>query len=223
MKRPLFWICLIVISFAGTIYTFVTPKLYQSEAQVVLMRLNLEHPNKVIEESRNRWVWLRDGLALKSALLSDQLINHELELRGLKQDIRERESLLKNIRIDFTGADEFAFNITVKDQDPKRAQQTNQRIVERLRMLAVERHEENYTRWRKHLLKTNPELTKELDYFYELEQLQRQESFQVIQKPTYSEQAVWPHKKGIILLSLGLGVFVGLGAIFVQNELMKSS
>jgi hypothetical protein len=207
----------------GFIVIATAPKIYQSQARVAITRLALEHPEKVNEESRNRWVWVRDGLSMQSLIVDDQLVESFRETIKLTDGPEGREEFLRMIRIDFTGADEFNLKFTVKGQSASVARDIAQALVERVQYLAIERFEETYQQVREALVnelhssidkgKTSyfEDRIRELDFFHRLEQTQRSGGVIVVQAPLLDEREIWPNKKAILALSLGIGLVSGIG------------
>lgn len=221
---------------AGIIFSFVTPKCYIAKSHVALFRQRIEDPDMSTEESKNRWVWIRDGLNLQSALVTDLLLNNFLntntEVKKLKDVSPNKkintEYLKSLIKIDFTGADENNFLIEVKAPSPKMALDLNTLIFERLKFLAVETHQQNFLAVLAKLKKKADEIKTNIDTynFYQskinklnfnhtVNQAQREIGFEVISKPTTNLIAIWPKTNLIILCFAIFGIFFGFFLEFI--------
>ena len=92
----------ILIQLAGIFYVKTTAKIYRVNSKVVLLRSMIPPADMVTPEPNNRWVWVRDGLALKESILSDSFL---LKLRQDKElsarELSESE-FFKNLRKTFS-------------------------------------------------------------------------------------------------------------------------
>lgn len=223
---------IVLCTIAGIAYSFLTPKIYISKSHVAIFRMKIENPDISSEESRNRWVWIRDGLNLKSALVTDEmlasLIETNTKARELAQQFPNKQLMMNYlnglINIQFTGADENNFLVEVKAPSPTLAFELNSKIFERIKFLAVEADQANFNAVLVELKKKQMELQLEPETyaFYQdkirkmifnqiVEQKQRETSFQIISKPTINEKPIWPNTKLIIILSAFIGIVVGFG------------
>ncbi len=152
---------------AGIAYHFTTKQVYETVASVVLYRDRIETPGASSEETKNRWVWVRDGLTLTESLLSDDaleaMVSQRPELQKRYDDYKTRQlkrhqlerpddempvflhRIRNEIKIDYTGGDSNTFIFTVKDRSPQIAQYLAQSIVERLKHVWIDQLHENYT------------------------------------------------------------------------------
>ncbi len=55
-------------------YAKVTPNLYDVSADVLIRRTQVEPIEGASEAAKNRWVWVRDGLALREEMSSDETL-----------------------------------------------------------------------------------------------------------------------------------------------------
>ena len=60
-----------VFALAALTYGLVTPKQFEVSASILVRRTAIEPIEGAGEAGKNRWVWVRDGLALKEELSSD--------------------------------------------------------------------------------------------------------------------------------------------------------
>lgn len=214
---------LITISFlitvSGIIYSFNAPPMYSSTSHVAIFRPNIENPDVGSEESRNRWIWIRDGLNLKSAIVTDTLLKTVLNTNE-KLNIDYLKTL---INIQFTGADENNYIIEVKAPTPILAYQLNSMLFNRVRYLAIDANQDKFNGILSELQKKQEEYkTDENTYsFYQdkikkmifdhtLEQKQRENTFEVIKYPNLNETPQASRANYIIVSSIIIGLVLGL-------------
>ncbi len=162
-------VILFVVS--ASVYDFLAPEQYEVTSRVTVHRSQIEAPNLSTEESKNRWIWVRDGNAIKDSLLSQDLLSSILAKSELlsrryeefkaENDAIIRESLKrglvdadikiqflsefrKAIDVDYLGGDAFTYVITVRDKSPVLAKEVNSVLVEKLRSLVVEETKVSY-------------------------------------------------------------------------------
>jgi capsular polysaccharide biosynthesis protein len=229
-------ICVLLFTMAGTIFSLTSTKMYVSKSHIALFRLKIETPDSNSEESRNRWVWIRDGLNLKSALITDEMLDNIIISNSTAKEKAEhyknkqlmKEYLKSLINIQFTGADENNFLVEVKAPSPSLAFDLNTIIFDRIRYLAVEADESNFKSVLDELRKKQSELKLDPDTygFYQdkirkmvfthtIDQKQRESAFLIISKPALNEQPIWPNHKMIIILSAFIGLVIGFSLEFI--------
>lgn len=154
---------------AGLVYGLVATKKYEVSARIVINRGQIEAPNLPMEESKNRWVWVRDGYAIKDSLVASDFLTGLIEkLPLLRQrfesfaeasvsrmarvsgasssDLRAQfvSDLGKQISVDFLGGDSFTFVITVRDSAPLLAKEILSKLIDRIRFLVVDETRAGY-------------------------------------------------------------------------------
>lgn len=228
----------------GIIYSLNSEKFYLSKSHIALFRLKLESPDSYGEESRNRWIWIRDGLNIKSAIITDEMLLNTIKTNSAAQkksklypDQQSMLTYLKTlINIQFTGADENNFLIEVKAPSPTLALDLNNNIHERIKYLATELDKANFDEIINELKKKQFELKKdqEIYNFYQdkikkmifahtVEQKQREISFQTISKPQLELTPIWPNHKIIIATFSLIGIFIGLSLEFYLNRYQEKN
>jgi hypothetical protein len=232
--------CALLFTLTGILYTFFAPKVYSSKSHVALFRLKIEDPDSALEESRNRWIWIRDGLNLKSALFTEdmltQLIAKDETARLISSNFPNKHIVYEYFKtflnIQFTGADENNFLVEVKAPNAKLAFNLNQLVFDRLKYLAVNSDKfkfENVLTTLKQKQKENKKdqaiyayykdkITK-LTFNNVLEQQQRENSFEVISPPLLNEVPIWPRGYLIIVLSAVIGLVFGAAIDFAAKSL----
>lgn len=227
--------CFITAILCAVIYIGATPKVFLAKSQVAIFRIKVENPDSGSDESRNRWIWIRDGLNINSALLDDEsllgLIKSNKIVEGATQkytDIQSKLNWLKKlIEVKYTGADENNYLIEVKSTDKELALALNQHVFDRLKYLALIKDSEDFDAI---IAKLNSELaasTGEDSAFYKnkimklkfenaIFQTQKERAFQAISQPSLTEQAIWPKPLSIILVMGFFGLLLGsLGEFLV--------
>lgn len=197
----------------------ITP-VFQSQSEVLILRSKGETPYKVHEETRNRWIWLRDGLSLQQNILDEKLAE-EVFLKTRK-NISNGTALLElreKVLITYTGADEFLFKIQVRDPQKKIALEMNQLVFKRLEELFLRAPVEVFEKSLASFTEAYPTTLRdasfqakvaELSALHAWEQAQREASFQVLLSPSILDEAVWPKKPAILVMGLILGFLLGL-------------
>jgi capsular polysaccharide biosynthesis protein len=243
MKKIINWKTTVTISVlfftaAGLFYSFTTTKIYTSKSQTALFRLKIEAPDINSEESRNRWIWIRDGLNLKSALVTDKMLeNITITNPTAKEQLKKypdkqlmMEYLRSLINIQFTGADENNFIVEVKAPDPLLAFELNSNVFDRIKYLAIDADRENFNSVMVELKKKQSELKTEpqTNEFYDdkirkliftqtIDQKQRENAFKIISYPTVNKYPVWPAHKLIIIISVFMGLIFGIAVDYIIN------
>lgn len=197
-----------------------TRPVYQSVSEILILRSKQETPYKVLEESRNRWIWLRDGLSLQQNILDENFAKKVFADPKLKEsELGHLLKLREKVKIEYTGADEFLFRIKVADSSKELALTLNQHAFERIEQLFLEepvqvfeksleafkaayqasQRDEEYQR----------KLT-ELTALHAWEQVQRESAFQIILRPMLLEQPIWPKKGAMLVIGFVFGLLIGL-------------
>lgn len=230
----------LVFILAGIIYSFTAQKVYSSKSHVAMFRLKIEDPGSNMEESRNRWIWIRDGLNLKSALftefLLDDLLSKNAEAKALAEKFSNKrlayDHFSKMINIQFTGADENNYLIEVKAPTPQIALELNMMIFNRLKYLAVEADQKKFDELVTEL-RTKQQEQKGANFdFYEdkinkltfshiVEQKQKQSAVEVIASPQLNESPIWPRNKLIVAVFAFFGLIFGLALDYVLKCCQK--
>ncbi len=149
-----------VFALAALTYGLVTPKQFEVSASILVRRTAIEPIEGAGEAGKNRWVWVRDGLALKEELSSDatlmEIVRDVPDLSARKdsfkatgtaastaetaadQEVLFLETLRKEIKVLFNGADESVYEITVRDANPKVARQVVEALTLQLKRLVID-------------------------------------------------------------------------------------
>lgn len=224
----------------GIFYAQTSEKIYSSKSQVALFRLKIEGPESGMEESRNRWIWIRDGLNIKSALMSDDVFEKILETDyqpqlelNQEQDKQKKIDYLKTlINIQYTGADENNYLIEVHAPTTELSLALNNLIFERLKYFAVEEDHINFlkiiaeVKEKQEELKNMPNVYSDYQdklnkmiFTQTIEQKQRENAFHVISKPTLNNTPIWPNTK-LIIISFGfIGIVIGLCIEYIARNI----
>lgn len=233
---------LVIFTLIGSVYSLNAPKIYSSKSHVAIFRLKIENPDNSSDESRNRWIWIRDGLSLKSALVTDSIIetiaqsDETLKEMASSFDNKQlfNEHIKKFINVQFTGADENNFIIEVKAPTSKLALDLNTLLFDRIKYLATKADQKKFNELVTVIKKKQHQLIKDqaghafyddkirkLTFNHILEQKQKEEAFQVISKPTINDQPIWPRHKLLIGIFALIGLAFGLGLDYVLKSLQR--
>lgn len=231
--------CLFLFFAMGFTYSLTTSKVYSSKSQVAFFRIKIENQDTGTEESRNRWIWIRDGLNIKSALITDSLLENlassNFEIQKLSSQYPNKQLLfdyLKElINIQFTGADEFNFLIDVHAPSPELAFELNNLIYERVKYFATEEDQNNFKevitelQKKKNEIKSQPlvlafyqDKINKMTFNHTVEQKQREKALHIISKPMLNELPIWPNKKLIILVSTFIGLVIGMCLDYLRKS-----
>lgn len=213
------------------VYVLTTPKVYLVSSRAAIFRMKVENPDRGWDEGRNRWIWIRDGLNVNSALLTDDVLNHFIDenksAQGLTQsfasEYEKRKFLRDMVKVQFTGADENNYVIEVRTTKPQLGLDLNQYVFNQLKYLAVEKDQQDFTslvnRLEKDLAKLNKK-SSEYQYYQDklmklkfentLAQSQKENIFQVISEPTLNTQPIWPKPLALVLVATLFGALIGL-------------
>jgi hypothetical protein len=231
-QKLLLFSCIFIFLIASLIYIKFSAKIYSSKSHIAMFRLKIDIPDGNSEESRNRWIWIRDGLNLRSALLTDEMLDQIIKSNKTAAEISKNylsNTLAKNYirslaNIQFTGADENNFLIEVKAIDPILAYELNKLIFNRIKYLATDADKNNFNEVLQDIKEKQNEFKLDPDtyHYYQdkirkmvfsqtIEQKQREKSFQIISPPEINDSPIWPNHLAIILTMLFLGFVFGLG------------
>lgn len=209
------------------IYSLVTPKVYQSSSRAVVFRMKLESPDGATEESRNRWIWVRDGLSISSALVSDETLKKFIQESPTAKTAVEGKSagsqlnyLRSLVKIQYTGGDENNYIIEVKSSNQELALELNKYVFNNLRFLVTQKDQQDYEAL---LTKVQAEAASanagEKAYFQDklvklkfehvVNQAQKENLFQTISEPAVSDRPVWPKPLALLVVALLGGLVIG--------------
>jgi len=216
-------ICLII----GGAYIVISPKTYRAKSQALILRTKLDEENFNTEESKNRWIWIRDGLNLKTMLTSDlELINF---INANKQDFLNPDLNinLKNIKsmieVTYTGADDNNYIIEVKSNNKLLTEKLNTFLFKRIKYLSIDKPQQEieviiselkkqadqYPANSNSYLLIQSKISK-LNALKSIELIQNENRFQTIIPPTLETQPIWPNKKIVIFIAILMGVIFGI-------------
>lgn len=229
-KYKRFFLSLIVFVLMAMIYISVTPKIYLVSSRVAIFRIKFEDPDRGSDDSRNRWIWVRDGLNINSAVVNDVEIKKFYDSNEIgktfTQKILDESEKIRFIRslitVTYTGGDESNYIIDVKSADPRLSFELNKYFFNYLKYLALQKDQDDFNTIISKLEATAKTLDiKSADYtMYKnkvakmkfeqmITQTQKERAYQIVSAPAYSKNKIWPKNRSIIALSLLLGVFVG--------------
>lgn len=138
------------------VYCTLARPVYEVSGSIGIMRPSLPPVSNFMPETQNRWVWIRDGLSMKSMLLQDTLLHDVLntsrqlksryEMFSKKFPNMEQEDLVANyinvmkkaIKIQYTGGDANVFIFTVVDTNPVLAKEIVSLLMSQLKSLYEE-------------------------------------------------------------------------------------
>lgn len=135
--------------FAGTaallalLHAGLATPVYEVGGTILVKRTSLDYPGGAGEEAKNRWVWVRDGLALKAELTSDARLRdivatipalaarrtafvdaylkkhaHVAPADATEIELIYAQELRRALAISYTGGDENIFEVRARDNDP---------------------------------------------------------------------------------------------------------
>jgi uncharacterized protein involved in exopolysaccharide biosynthesis len=213
---------------AAGVYAKLTPPIYQCSVMAALDRPHVEVPSSTNEDQKNRWVWVRDGLALQQDLVSDVFLTELIAgtpplaarfdqfaseaAHGISQtDLRLAfaEKLRREIQVDYTGGDANGFIITVRDADPVTARRIAEASLDQLRKLALDAVADEYRRVHT-ALNGRPE-----EKAIESARLARaafaEKALRTLREPYTPLRPVWPRRGLLVFLGAFLGALAGWG------------
>ena len=141
--RWIFVIC-ILVSLAGALAVIAKSEAkYESTSIIMLKRAQMERAGHSTEDTRNRWVWVRDGLELKNELVSEGVLKKVLEIVATKspevQVATDVTHLRKQVEVHYSGGDDNLFTIRVQQSNAAVAQAMAGAYLEVFPGLAIER------------------------------------------------------------------------------------
>lgn len=235
-------IAALLMATLAIVYVLKTPKIYLISSRAAIFRMKVENPDRGWDEGRNRWIWIRDGLNVHSALMTDDLINRFIrENKRAKEFAKEftneyekLKSFRDMVKVQFTGADENNYIIEVRTSQPQLGLDLNQYVFNQLKYLAVDKDQKDFNSLISNLEKDIAKMNKKsTDYQYyqdklmklkfenTLAQSQKEKVFQVISKPTLNTHPVWPRPLALVLIATILGALVGLSLEYLKYLLSK--
>lgn len=226
----------------GVIYSATTPNIYLSKSQVALFRLKIENPDYDSEESRNRWIWIRDGLNLKSALITDTSL---LEITKTNETAKRMamhysnphtlvDVLRKMINIQFTGADENNFIVEVKAPSALLAHDLNKMVFDRIKYLATTADKDNFESLITQIKNKQLELAadkgayafyddkiRKMTFNHLVEQKQKEDALKVISNPTINQDPIWPRPFVTVIIFAFIGAVLGFSLDFTFKNFQR--
>lgn len=225
-------LCALVGGLVGLAAAYVIPPSFEAKGSVVVLRKSVEISESTQEDDKNRWVWVRDGLALAQQLMSDDFLLPYLNSRpAMKSRLYSKvpESvglhllgarLRKYVKVDFTGGDEYSFVISVRDRDANEALALALALMERINQLASKdvsrRYEAALDQMEQKFAKEKSQndgiiknRLQELKVNTWLTQAQENDRVKVLLQPYLPQRPCWPLSKIWFLAGLLLGSVVG--------------
>ncbi|MGE5086241.1 MAG: hypothetical protein ACM3MG_08065 [Bacillota bacterium] len=229
-KHTLLLATTVLFVLIALVYLAVTPKVYVASSRVAIFRMKIENPDNGSDEGRNRWIWIRDGLNINSALVSDDQLKKFIEANNSAKQATQKMSsengklkfLRKMVNVQFTGADENNYVIETKSSDPQLALDLNSHIFNNLKFLAVQKDNDDFKALEDkvaHEAAAYPKNSQEKSFYQNklmkmkfehlISQSQKEKVFQVISEPSVGEKAVWPKPLAILIVALLAGLVIG--------------
>ncbi len=233
--RWIFVICLVIALAAAMAVISKSEAKYESTSIIMLKRAQMERSGHSTEESRNRWVWVRDGLELKNELVSEGVLRKVLEIVATKSPTKQIATdaphLRKQIEVHYSGGDDNLFTIRVQHSDPALVQAMADAYLEIFPNLAIERRrlalESSLSAMEKSLtdstlsadqLSRKVEIIETIKGDITLAKAERDQRIVVIQSATPAVR-IWPQPIFILVAFACLGLFV---AAFIAVILKKT-
>jgi hypothetical protein len=231
-------VCALVGAIGGFAYARLASPIYQAVGMAALERPHVEIPNASNEDLKNRWVWVRDGLALQQALISDDFLvslistvpamnerfaHFSTQTGYHRENVSERdlrlafsEHLRREIQVDYTGGDANGFVITVRDGQATVARDIAAAALARLRSLALDAVADEYSRTR-HALEGRPE-SKAIESARLAQQAYAEGAFRILREPFEPLRPVWPRRDLLLALGIFFGALVGMALEFLLGR-----
>lgn len=243
-KYKLFFLSVVIFLVSAMIYIAVAPKVYLTSSRVAIFRIKFEDPDHGSDDSRNRWIWVRDGLNINSAVVNDAEIKKFYESNEIgkffTQKITDESEKIRFIRslitVAYTGGDESNYIIDVKSSDHRLSFELNKYFFNYLKYLALQKDQDDFSTIISKIEETAKTLDiKSADYtMYKnkvakmkfeqmIIQTQKERAYQIISAPAYSKNKIWPKNRSILALSLLIGIFVGFIAEYAYALLRKQN
>ncbi len=243
-KYKFFFSLLFIFTIAALIYVAVAPKIYLISSRVAIFRIKFEDPDHGSDDSRNRWIWVRDGLNINSAVVSDVEIKKLIESNDIAKvftakltDDNDKIRFIRSlITVTYTGGDESNYIIDVKSTDARLSFEVNKYFFNYLKYLALQKDQDDfntlignlemaarnfdvksadYQMYRNKITKMKFEQT--------IAQTQKERAFQIISAPAFSKTKIWPKNQSILTLAILLGVLMGVIAEYAVALLKKQN
>jgi uncharacterized protein involved in exopolysaccharide biosynthesis len=223
----------------GILYINLVQPVFSSTSRVVIFRNKVENPDEASDEARNRWIWIRDGLNVSSALVTDDLLRRfversssaQSETKHLDSETAKLKFLKSLVKIQFTGADENNYQIDVQSSNQVLALELNQHVFAYLRYLSISKDSEDFNSiiqavhaQAEEFAFNSPEFqfykTKvmKLKFDHALSQTQRQKGFRVITYPHVDDKPIWPKPLAILIVFAVAGLLVGYSVLFFGKK-----
>jgi uncharacterized protein involved in exopolysaccharide biosynthesis len=139
----IFIVSIITAFGAAGAFIAVSEERYESTGIIMLKRAQMERSGHSTEDSRNRWVWVRDGLELKNELLSEEVLKRVAALAEKKslpiQSPIDIAKLRKQVEVHYSGGDDNLFTIRLRHLVPATAKEIVEAYLEVFPTLAIER------------------------------------------------------------------------------------
>ncbi|MBI1861138.1 MAG: hypothetical protein HYR96_09500 [Deltaproteobacteria bacterium] len=215
---------------AGIAAKLIPPR-FESRSVVLVQRNRVAFPGMNFEEDKNRWVWVRDGFALRDSLLADQFLIDYLETRPAFQERLEKKApseyawpwlsdrVRRQIRVDYTGGDEFSYVIVARDRNPEEARALAEVLSKRLVTLATTDLTAQYQQTLAHFEKRLSELPpksedskalrakyRELKMATWLQEAQERNAVKILEGARFPHAPCWPRGGLWICIGAVLGV-----------------
>lgn len=137
--------CTLAAALLSLIYSLTAIPQFQAQAQVTIRRATVEMPNLSNDSTKNRWIWIKDGLTTKRLLLADEffarLARDTPHLAPGQHPAAAPENLRKllspYIHIDYTGGDSDTYLLQVTAPQAQLAQDLAQALVAQLKRVAI--------------------------------------------------------------------------------------
>lgn len=244
-KHTVFGICVLLFLLFSILYISTTPKVFQITSRVAIFRIKFEDPDHGSDDSRNRWIWVRDGLNINSALINDTEIKKlidsneivKLYTEKLTDNFEKIRFIRSLISVTYTGGDESNYIIETKSSDARLSYEVNKYFFDYLKYLALQKDQEDFNtiilnlensaklfdKTSADFLVYKTKITK-MRFEQTLYQTQKERAFQIISAPVYTKNKIWPRSQPIILFGLLLGVIIGfiLEYILYVRSLVKN-
>ena len=242
-KHTVFGLTVLVFLLASILYISTTSKVFQITSRVAIFRIKFEDPDHGSDDSRNRWIWVRDGLNINSALINDteikKLIDTNEIVKLYTEKIVDNFEKIKFVRslisVTYTGGDESNYIIDTKSSDPRLSFEVNKYFFDYLKYLALQKDQEDFNsivlnlensaklfeKTSADFLVYKTKITK-MRFEQTLYQTQKERAFQIISAPVYTKNKIWPRAQPILLLGLLVGLILGFiieYVLFVRSSM----
>ncbi len=243
-KYKFFFGLLFGFAIAALIYIAATSKIYLISSRVAIFRIKFEDPDHGSDDSRNRWIWVRDGLNINSAVVSDVEIKKFIDSNDVAKiftakltDDNDKIRFIRSlITVTYTGGDESNYIIDVKSTDARLSFEVNKYFFNYLKYLALQKDQDDFntlignleTAAKNFDVKSSDyqmyrnKITK-MKFEQTIAQTQKERAFQIISAPTFSKTKIWPKNQSILTLALLLGALMGVVTEYAVALLKKQN